>query len=139
MVEDRGQPQGLLQVVRDAPQAGAARIALLLLAPEARRRHLGCRAVQALATKARAWGMHRLELAVLDSNPAGLAFWRHCGFTTLATDCRAPGIAGSGRAMVRTLRAKPACCGGHAEATDDLLLVRQRLGQARLARHAAGR
>lgn len=115
-IQDRDSTLGLLQVARYYPAPDVAYIGLLLLKPEARKHHQGCKAIEHFAQKARTWsGIQRLQLSVLDANASGIQFWRHCGFRTVATDCKEAGMAGNGRVMERALKAKPACKGGRIE------------------------
>ncbi len=115
-IQERDSTLGLLQVARHYPEPDVAYIGLLLLKPEQRKHHEGCKAVEHLAQKARTWsGIQRLQLSVLESNTGGIQFWRHCGFRTVAADCNEAGIAGNGRVMERALKAKPACKGGKVE------------------------
>lgn len=107
---------GLLQVARAYPTPASAHIGLLLISSQHRHRHIGCHAVEQLAHKLRTWdGIQRMELGVLSSNQAAIRFWQHCGFTTTASDCFEPGIVSRGNVMMRPLKAKPACKGGHCE------------------------
>ncbi|MBV8033682.1 MAG: GNAT family N-acetyltransferase [Pelomonas sp.] len=115
---DRHEAIGLAQVARAYPTPEIAHLGLLLIRPARRRHHLGCEAFEQLSHKARTWpGIERWQLGVLETNEAGLRFWRHCGFRTVASDRREHGIAASGCVMERAVKARPACRGGRTESS----------------------
>lgn len=60
--------------------ADEAEILTLAVRPEARRRGLGGRLVEAAAVRAAAAGAGRLFLEVADDNPAARALYARCGF-----------------------------------------------------------
>jgi GNAT superfamily N-acetyltransferase len=71
---------GILGVVFGYPDATDSYIGLLLLAPYARDRGVGGRALAHATTLGRARGSTRQLVAVLDNNPKGRAFWDREGF-----------------------------------------------------------
>lgn len=107
---DHQQPIGLVQVALHFPTADTASLLLLLVPSASRKQHVGCEIVERLSRQARRWpGIQQWYLSVADNNPAGLAFWRHCGFRTVATGLTAPGFAHHLTGMNRTIKARPAC------------------------------
>ncbi len=71
---------GILGMVVGCPDVNDSYIGLLLLAPHARGRGVGGRALAHATTLARARGSTRQLVAVLDKNPKGCAFWDREGF-----------------------------------------------------------
>ena len=60
--------------------ADEAEVLTLAVRPEARRKGLGRRLVEAGAVQAAAWGAERVFLEVADDNAAALALYARCGF-----------------------------------------------------------
>lgn len=71
---------GIVDVVRCWPRMGTWLIGLLLLDPDARRHGVGAGVVAAIDARAAGAGADTLRVAVIDSNPMALAFWRRLGF-----------------------------------------------------------
>ncbi len=107
---DREQPIGLAQIGLHLPTADSAALLLLLVPTHLRKHHVGCEIVSRLSKQARRWpGIQRWYLNVTETNTAGLAFWRHCGFRTAATGL-APTPGGHALlAMTRAVKARPHC------------------------------
>lgn len=105
-----GATLGLVQVARAHPQGHLAHIGLLLVSQDQRRQHLGCRMLEHLSRQARQWGgITHWQLSVLNSNSAGLEFWRHCGFHTVAQGCYSSELLDRGCVMERPIKTKPLC------------------------------
>ncbi len=77
---------GLADLAFGYPEADAAFLGLMILAPEARGRGYGRRFLADLEATARARGCRRIFLAVLEANPRGRAFWEATGFSTDLTN-----------------------------------------------------
>lgn len=107
---DHDQPLGLAQVALHMPSPNSAALLLLIVPTHRRRHHAGCEIVERLSRQARRWpGISHWYLSVVESNLAGLAFWRHCGFHSLS-----PGVAQAGFAhrlvnMTRSIKGHPVC------------------------------
>ena len=71
---------GIVDVVRGWPRAGAWLIGLLLLDPAARGRGVGARVVAAVDAAAAEAGAGTLRVAVVHANAPALAFWQRLGF-----------------------------------------------------------
>lgn len=107
---DHDQPIGLAQVGLHLPTADSAALLLLLVPRALRQQHVGCEIVSRLSKQARRWpGIQRWYLNVTESNTAGLAFWRHCGFRTTATGLSTGGRSHDLLAMARAVKARPHC------------------------------
>ena len=103
----RDEMVGFAKVYVGYPDATRATIGLLLVDERHQRRHVGTQAVEALSRKARQWpGIHQWTLHARDDDPAALAFWRACGFTTLKPGCQLPGFRGSFSLMERAIKVK---------------------------------
>ncbi len=72
---------GMLEGMRDYPEAGIWWIGLLLIVPEARRGGLGRRLVHSFAGYARSCRCKAIMLGVVDENAPALRFWQSLGFT----------------------------------------------------------
>lgn len=107
---DHDQAIGLAQIALHMPSANSAALLLLLVPAPLRKQHVGCEIVERLSRQARRWpGISNWYLSVTDTNIGGLAFWRHCGFRTVATGLTAPGISHRLLGMSRPIKARPAC------------------------------
>ncbi len=71
---------GCADVIRGYPSANCAFIGLLLFAERHQGRGYGRQALGKIERMARAWRCSSLWLAVIETNPAGLAFWTREGF-----------------------------------------------------------
>ncbi|RTL41948.1 MAG: GNAT family N-acetyltransferase [Burkholderiales bacterium] len=106
---EHDQPVGLAQVGLHLPTADSAALLMLLVPRRWRQQHLGCEMVSRLSKQARRWpGIQRWYLNVTESNSAGQAFWRHCGFRTTATGL-STGHSHDLLAMERSVKARPHC------------------------------
>lgn len=109
---DRDQPVGLAQIGLHMPTADSAALLLLAVPGSLRRQHMGCELVERLSRQARRWaGISTWYLNVTESNTAGQAFWRHCGFRTTATGLSVSGFAQPLLAMTRAVKTRPLCRG----------------------------
>ncbi len=77
---------GLLDVIRDYPQAREWYLGLLLFGPSSRGKRLGERVVRRLEEWVRAEGGTAIHLIVTEENPGAIRFWRRMGF-----EVRGPG------------------------------------------------
>lgn len=106
----RNEPLALIQVALHKPVAEAATVLLLLVRPDEQRQHTGCEIVERLSRQARSWpGIARWELSVLETNLAGLAFWRHCGFKSFEIGVTHPEFQAGMRWMRRPIKGRPVC------------------------------
>jgi GNAT superfamily N-acetyltransferase len=78
--EADGQLYGIADMGFGYPNADDAYIGLLLLDPAARGQGVGQRILAELTQLARARGVARQLVAVLEANPRGFAFWQRQGF-----------------------------------------------------------
>jgi len=116
---------GLAQVARAYPQSHLAHIGLLMIKQDQRRQHLGCRMVEHLSRQARHWeGVTHWQLSLLNSNAAGLEFWRHCGFHTVAQGCRSAALLDRGCVMERPIKTKPLCQSHRPPERNEALMAR---------------
>jgi hypothetical protein len=107
---DRDQPVGLVQIALHAPQTDCAALLLLLVPTRLQQRHIGCEIVERLSRQARRWpGIARWYISVMESNAAGLVFWRHCGFRTKSHGLACEGLADKITLMTRPIKGRPAC------------------------------
>ena len=81
-----GAPRAVLDLVEGYPRARTFYVGLLFLAPELRRHGVGREIMGAVLQAAGDAGMDRAQLACLQNNPAGHAFWRAMGFGDLRQD-----------------------------------------------------
>ncbi len=106
----RNEPLALIQVALHRPVPDAATLLLLLVRPGEQRQHVGCEIVERLSRQARNWpGIARWELGVLETNLAGLAFWRHCGFKSFEIGVAHPEFKAGMRWMRRPIKGRPMC------------------------------
>ena len=75
-----GHMVGVLDVVRDYPQAGEWFLGLLMFGPSWRGRGLGERVYHRLEEWIRASGGTAVHLVVQEQNPGALRFWKRMGF-----------------------------------------------------------
>ncbi|MBV8502060.1 MAG: GNAT family N-acetyltransferase [Paucibacter sp.] len=107
---EREDPVALIHVLLNNPLPEVATISGLLVNQSSRRRHVGCRAIEALSRQARSWpGITRWSLHVFERNTAALAFWLHCGFDAVQCQPRADDPNGTMLMLGRTLKGKPLC------------------------------
>jgi len=107
---DREEPIGLAQVALHLPYADGATMLLLLVPSALRQQHVGCEMVERLSRQARRWpGIRNWYLSVTETNAAGQAFWRHCGFRTVRTGVPLEGVTHRVLTMVRPVKGRPAC------------------------------
>lgn len=71
---------GVLDVIRDYPEARDWYVGLLLFGPSSRGRRLGERVYRRLEDWVRAEGGRSLHLVVTEENPRAIEFWRRMGF-----------------------------------------------------------
>lgn len=71
---------GVLDVIRDYPEARDWYVGLLLFGPSSRGRRLGERVYRRLEEWVRAEGGRSLHLVVTEENPRAIEFWRRMGF-----------------------------------------------------------
>jgi len=129
---DHEQPIGLAQIALHMPSPESAALLLLVVPAPLRKQHIGCEIVERLSRQARRWpGISNWYLSVSETNPGGLAFWRHCGFRTVHSGMTVPGFAHRLSSMTRTIKSRPAC--QHHGATEDQAAVNARQLFARLA------
>lgn len=115
---DHDEPIGLAQIAQHLPYADSATLLLMLVPPARRQQHVGCEMLERLSRQARRWpGIRNWYLSVTETNAAGQAFWRHCGFHTVRTGVVLEGMAHRVLTMVRPVKARPAC--QHGGATED--------------------
>lgn len=118
-------PLALVQVARHYPSAERALLMLVLVSQENQRHHFGCELMERLSMQARRWaGVTTWELCVLETNQAGIAFWRHCGFRRVGSG-EASSAAFHGRLirMERAIKGRPACQTGRIQDDADALLT----------------
>lgn len=107
---DHDTPIGLAQIALHLPDAHSAALLMLIVSPTARRQHAGCEIVERLSRQARRWpGIGSWYLNVAETNAAALSFWRHCGFRTVSTGLRVPGLPHALLAMTRPVKTRPLC------------------------------
>lgn len=78
---------GIAELSFGYPDALAAYIGLLMIAPPARGKGAGQRLLRHLEDTARRRGAKMLYLAVLDANQRGRAFWQREGFSLALANC----------------------------------------------------
>lgn len=78
--DTQGHLVGVLDVIRDYPEAGIWHIGLLLLEPVQRQRGLGTAVYRAFEQWAGASGAQRIRLGVAEQNKAAFRFWHRLGF-----------------------------------------------------------
>lgn len=88
---------GCADLIRGYPEPDIAFIGLLLFAEAAQGAGYGPRALREIERLAAGWGCRRLRLAVIETNPRAIAFWRREGFAELY---RKPSSAHTGDAIV---------------------------------------
>lgn len=71
---------GVLDVIRDYPEARDWYVGLLLFGPSSRGRRLGERVYRRLEDWVRAEGGRSVHLVVTEENPRAIEFWRRMGF-----------------------------------------------------------
>jgi ribosomal protein S18 acetylase RimI-like enzyme len=104
-----GELVGVLDVLRDYPEAETWFLGLLLFAPEQRGRRFGEQVYGRLEEWLIAQGARAVHLGVLENNPDALRFWERCGFTIEETrDAHDPSIRARVHYMVRDLEEEPA-------------------------------
>lgn len=107
---DHDQPIGLAQIALHMPRTDTAALLLLIVPTRQRRQHTACEMVERLSRQARRWaGISQWYLTVTESNPGGLAFWRHCGFRTTRPALTVEGIASRVVLMERPVKGRPSC------------------------------
>ncbi len=79
-VEQNSRIVAILDLMRDYRDSTSWWIGLLLLSPSMRGKGLGSKIVQYLVKNLSALGVHQIQLAVLEENSAGYAFWQKMGF-----------------------------------------------------------
>lgn len=106
---DHTQPIGFAQVALHTPISSCATLLLLLVPRHQRHQHVGCEIVERLSRQARRWpGIANWQIAVLETNQSGLAFWRHCGFRS-THESVVPGFTHRLITLVRSIKARPVC------------------------------
>lgn len=75
---------GIIDIVKDYPEAGCWFLGWLLLRPAHRNLSHGQAVHRDLAEWARGRGAKRLQLGVVDRNPAGLRFWERLGYVEIS-------------------------------------------------------
>ena len=93
---------GCADLIRGYPEPQVAFIGLLLFAETSQGRGPGPAARRPLETLARGWGCRALRLAVIETNPRALAFWRREGFVQRLRK-PSPGFTGAAIVMERPL------------------------------------
>ena len=107
---DHDEPIGFAQVALHTPVSSSASLLLLLVPRHGRRQHIGCEIVERLSRQARRWpGIANWQIAVVDTNREGLAFWRHCGFRSTNTGVPTPGFPHRLITLVRSVKGRPVC------------------------------
>jgi ribosomal protein S18 acetylase RimI-like enzyme len=91
----QGELLGVLDLIRDYPDAGEWWVGLLMLDPRARGGGVGTRLLRATERVIAAAGGASIYLCVLEHNTAAERFWRRMGFTELR---RQPHTSMSGKA-----------------------------------------
>ena len=81
-----GELQAVLDLVEGYPRERTFYVGLFFLAPELRRQGRGREIMDAVLQAAGDAGMDRAQLACLQNNPVGHAFWRAMGFGDLRQD-----------------------------------------------------
>jgi len=76
---------GLLEALRNYPEAGTMYIGLLLLDPDYRGGGVGSTVRSAFAAWAKGQGVGRLKLSVVEENGAALCVWQRLGYRHLRT------------------------------------------------------
>ena len=76
---------GLIEALRDYPEAGTTYIGLLLLDPDYRSGGVGSAVHNAFAAWVRRQGNKRLMLSVVEENRAALRFWQRLGYQQTRT------------------------------------------------------
>ncbi len=80
VVNQQGELVGLVDVLRDYPQAATWWIGLLLLAPEVRSLGIGRKTVEGLTEFVRASGGNAIMVGVVEENERAYRFWMSMGF-----------------------------------------------------------
>ena len=79
-VEQNSRIVAILDLMRGYRDCNSWWIGLLLLSPSMRGKGLGRKIVDYLVKNLSALGVHQIQLAVLEENSAGYAFWQKMGF-----------------------------------------------------------
>ncbi|BCY17077.1 MAG: GNAT family N-acetyltransferase [Chloroflexi bacterium] len=79
-IEKKSQIVALLDLMRGYKDKNSWWIGLLLISPSMRGKGLGRMIVDYLVKNLSAIGVHQIQLAVLEENTAGYAFWQKMGF-----------------------------------------------------------
>jgi hypothetical protein len=107
---DHNQPIGLAQIALHVPTKDGAGLLLLIVPTHLRKRHIGCEIVERLSRQARRWpGISNWYLNVVENNPGGLAFWRHCGFRSVDVGTAVPGFSHRLITLTRPIKGRPVC------------------------------
>ncbi|MBJ9625861.1 GNAT family N-acetyltransferase [Burkholderia multivorans] len=92
-----GEAVGCLDMVRGYPETDIAFIGLLLFREESQGRGFGPQVLQIAEAICTDWRCRALRIAVIDTNPRALEFWKREGFIELL---RKPAIDYAGQAIV---------------------------------------
>ena len=79
-VIEAGEMVGVVELLREYPQAHDWYLGLLLLSPEVRGVGVGASVLEQIVEMAAAEGVRELHLIVREDNPRALRFWRRHGF-----------------------------------------------------------